>query len=850
MRRYATLPDIPEAGLLERYMDSLAVIVPVARTNLVTNPSFETDAANWTAVDWNTLNRSTQDRWRGAYALQFGDPNTNTPSLRYGTATPLATTAGVTYAVSIYVTATRRCTVTAAVRNTANTVTLAERTYTVTPGAWQRLVLYATETVTTSRIVVWTWTVDTSVPGWEDLLVYVDAAQVEACGAEGVFASTYIDGDQPGLMPNQFPPAYLWTGTPHASPSQRSAQTRAGGQVMKFRDFGFLLTAIIGLGLAPPQHEALAFAQLDGGQYQTTIKPPRAFSLVGRFVGATPTRRDIGAGQLARLLDRDRVGQRQPLVLTMQAEDCGRAIGEPLTIPALYTGGLEGAAQELPTAAAAISFTAYLPAVLGSQAGGALTPQQTVTNTNGVALRSPAGVWSALETGVSGGGLQVRALARGLDGTIYVGGTFTGAGSSGADYIAAYNPTTGAWSVLGSATALNATVYALAIGPDGDLYVGGAFTNAGGVAAADYIARWDVSASTWNALGTGADFWVLALQFAPDGTLYAGGAFNDMGGTGADFLARWNGSAWSVVSSATALNALVNGLAYGNGQLYVGGAFTNAGGIAAADRIAAWNGSAYAALGTGMDDAVAAIAVGPNGLVYAGGQFNTAGGVAAPNIAVWNGTMWQPLGAGVDDTVWALDLTPDGTLYVAGLFNASGTLALPEGIARWNGAAWIPADIDLPGTPNVWAITALPDGTVIAGYDTSGSATAAALTTVTNRGTAAAYPTLTIRGPSSGTARIYQLVNITTGAAIFFNATINAGETMTLTLDPTNITFTSTFQGNILRTILPGSRTTEFFLQPGDNTISLFAASSTVTAVLTWTTAYASLDDALYQVDP
>ncbi len=54
---------------------------------------------------------------------------------------------------------------------------------------------------------------------------------------------------------------------------------------------------------------------------------------------------------------------------------------------------------------------------------------------------------------------------------------------------AALTSTTG-WEHLGSGIdgALNDRVFALAVAPDGKVYVGGAFTNAGGNAAADYVA--------------------------------------------------------------------------------------------------------------------------------------------------------------------------------------------------------------------------------------------------------------------------------------------------------------------------------------------------------------------------
>jgi hypothetical protein len=73
---------------------------------------------------------------------------------------------------------------------------------------------------------------------------------------------------------------------------------------------------------------------------------------------------------------------------------------------------------------------------------------------------------------------------------------------------------------------------------------------------------------------------------------------------------------------------------------------------------------------------------------------------------------------------------------------------------------------------------------------------------------------------------------------------INAGETARLLLNPAQLSFTSDFQGDINGKILSGSAEADFFLQPGANTISFFAASSTVTAVLQWPILYNSIDDA------
>jgi hypothetical protein len=157
----------------------------------------------------------------------------------------------------------------------------------------------------------------------------------------------------------------------------------------------------------------------------------------------------------------------------------------------------------------------------------------------------------------------------------------------------------GSWSHLGSNGhgngALDFDVLALAVSGT-DLYVGGRFKNAAGLAKADYIARWN--GSTWSALGANGagggalDEEVLALAVSGN-DLYVGGVFVTVAGlAGADYIARWDGSAWSAAGSDRgegALNGDVSALAVSGGDLYVGGGFSDAGGIPTADHIAKWS---------------------------------------------------------------------------------------------------------------------------------------------------------------------------------------------------------------------------------------------------------------------
>ena len=168
------------------------------------------------------------------------------------------------------------------------------------------------------------------------------------------------------------------------------------------------------------------------------------------------------------------------------------------------------------------------------------------------------------------------------------------------------------WQALGSA--LDNYVYAITVeGPA--VYVGGDFTNAGGDANADKIARWDTSELTpvWNALGSGLSNDVNTIAVVGHDT-YVGGSFINAGGiANADRIARWDGTKWYALG--VGLNDTVNAIAVQGEDIYVGGIFYEAGGVVNANRVARWNTdtSTWHALGSGLNDVVNAIVVeGPN----------------------------------------------------------------------------------------------------------------------------------------------------------------------------------------------------------------------------------------------
>ncbi len=300
----------------------------------------------------------------------------------------------------------------------------------------------------------------------------------------------------------------------------------------------------------------------------------------------------------------------------------------------------------------------------------------------------PTGLWRALGNGLNG---DVRAIAV-AGANVYVGGDFTDAGGlANADNIARWNSLTNTWSALGSG--LSATVDAIAIA-GANVYVGGWFSNAGGNANADYIAHWDGNA--WNALSADAskvlNSGVMAIVVSgPD--LYVGGLFTDAGGkVYADYIANWHNGDWFPLrygGLGSGLNGPVFSLATAGPNLYAGGMFTDAGGDPDADYIARWHIADWTwnALGAGVNNAVLAVAA-AGAHVYIGGMFTDAGGdSAADHIARWDGNAWHALGSGVNENVRDIAVV-GSSVYVGGDFSDAGGIAAADYIARWDGSAW------------------------------------------------------------------------------------------------------------------------------------------------------------------
>lgn len=322
-----------------------------------------------------------------------------------------------------------------------------------------------------------------------------------------------------------------------------------------------------------------------------------------------------------------------------------------------------------------------------------------------VALQRDArGNWDAA-FGLEGVEGDVYAVAS-IGTNLYIGGAFSKVGGVAAANVARWDGVRW-WPMDGG---MNGAVWALAV-VSNTLWAGGDFTIAGGKMV-NYIAYW--SGTNWMALPSGPSRSVYALV-ASGTNLYAGGEFMQAGGKSVRRVARWDGTTWRglVSGNVTGVSDAVYALGIYNNVLYVGGYFSSAGGVTAYG-VAGYNGTNWFQIGSGLEDwaLVDGMAVTSNGVVV-GGLFEMAGNSTVNNIAQWNGKKWLALSSGLNNYCGVVSAAPSGTIYAGGDFLTAGGVRVNH-IARWNGAVWSALGSGLDDAPE--AIWVDGDNVWVGGY--------------------------------------------------------------------------------------------------------------------------------------
>lgn len=229
----------------------------------------------------------------------------------------------------------------------------------------------------------------------------------------------------------------------------------------------------------------------------------------------------------------------------------------------------------------------------------------------------------------------------------------------------------------------NGRVYAIAEDAD-RVYIGGGFTKVKNPATGKSVARNRLAAfdaetgeldTSWN---PGADGTVRALTLAPDGTLYAGGAFLNAGGVAATRVVALDPAGAALPTFSAAPSGDVRDFALVGDSLFIAGNFGSVGSVgrvglakvdaATGDVVSSWN----ARIGAGR---VQALGVSGDRLVI-GGNFKKVAGAPVWFLSSLDPTTgqrstWTP--QRICDTCNVLDLTTDGdAVYVAAAGGGGG----------------------------------------------------------------------------------------------------------------------------------------------------------------------------------
>jgi uncharacterized delta-60 repeat protein len=319
---------------------------------------------------------------------------------------------------------------------------------------------------------------------------------------------------------------------------------------------------------------------------------------------------------------------------------------------------------------------------------------------------------------------------------IYVGGSFTHYDGVSKRGLVRLNSDGTIDATLDVGTGFVGSVNALAVAPDGDLYVGGSMTSYKGTSIGLGLVRLNPDGTIDNGFDIGSfpnigfNGTVWAMAMAPDATgdIYVAGQFTTWKGTTANRIVRLDPAGTIVGSFATGtgFDAGVFALAVdGGGNVIAAGDFTAyAGSTPAPTRIArlgptgAIDAAFSTATGTGFNGTVNALAIDASGNIYAAGGFTQFNGGTANRVVRLNpdGTVDATFntGTGFNGLANALAVAPGNDVYVGGSFSLYKSSAVrplvrlnSDGSVDGGFPASIPATTYAPGTVTVVAL--LPD---------------------------------------------------------------------------------------------------------------------------------------------
>ena len=349
----------------------------------------------------------------------------------------------------------------------------------------------------------------------------------------------------------------------------------------------------------------------------------------------------------------------------------------------------------------------------------------------------------------------VRAILLQPDGKIVIGGDFTSLSPNGGAAVArsrvarlnadgtvdaTFNP-----NVSGTYPTLT-MVDALAIDSSGRILVGGEFNavapNGGAAVPRMRIARFNADGTLDAAFNPAFNNLVTTIAVQPDGNILVGGGFTNVQSSGnttnvpRNRLARLSPAGVVDATYNPSANDLVNGLAFQvDGKVIAVGNFTSlqpngASSATARSRIVRLNsdGSIDPSFGAGVNGGALAVAIAPDGRIIVSGSFRAAfsTGAAAATRADYiariapDGTVDGSFFPGPSYTVNTFALQSDGKIFIGGNFTdffpaVAGTNITRRYMARLNQDGTLDASLNPSVDTGIVALTAQSDGRILVG---------------------------------------------------------------------------------------------------------------------------------------
>jgi uncharacterized delta-60 repeat protein len=279
---------------------------------------------------------------------------------------------------------------------------------------------------------------------------------------------------------------------------------------------------------------------------------------------------------------------------------------------------------------------------------------------------------------VGGSAGSVDAIAVQPNGNILLGGAFFQVGGQTRNFMARVNGTTGAVDSFNPQS--NNAVETIALQADGKILAGGFFSGANSIGgqARNRIARLDPNTGLADSFNPNANDGVLCLAVQTDGKILVVGNFTTISGQTRNHIARLDPSTGLPDSFNPDVNNLVGAVAVqADGKILVGGDFTAIGGQTR-NRIARLNsdGSLDPDFNPNANTFVSSIVVQADGKILVAGNFMTIGGQTRNRIARLDPAtgLADSFDANANNTVMALAVQEDGKILAGGRFNGVGSI--------------------------------------------------------------------------------------------------------------------------------------------------------------------------------